>query len=66
MQALTEGGCVAGKPVIVGEFGSQRPMAARNAIYAAGTTPSWAVCQAPLSQGKHSQGFELQQVFPFP
>ncbi len=25
-----------GKPVIVGEFGSQRPMAMRNAIYGAG------------------------------
>ena len=26
----------AGKPVIVGEFGSQRPMAMRNAVYEAG------------------------------
>ena len=33
-------GFVAGKPVIVGEFGSQRPMETRNAIYAAGESPS--------------------------
>ncbi|KAK9918089.1 hypothetical protein WJX75_001118 [Coccomyxa subellipsoidea] len=30
-----EEGAAIGKPVLVGEFGSQRPMAARNAIYAA-------------------------------